>query len=222
MKKKITLVLVTCLTMLTLLSGCKAKEDDIVTTTPKPTTTTAPRETTTTEDLAINYDLVFKTWWTNFSDYYEIKDGDKLTFNISAKAATLAKNNYDHWVMILANMQEHSISANAGYIESIAIRPDNFGWGTDYVPARFTFSRNGSVMTETGWTNWLADIKRGTESTLIVSRDGATFTFRCTIVSGENTYQYNGSWVTTLGLADSMYIFFSGESSGATVTLVEE
>lgn len=155
-------------------------------------------------------------WWTAFSDYIAIKDGDDITIDFTNYSSKT--NVWNNWVLVLANKEGHTSDATKsdyaeGYAESIVLRSDKYGWGTDYVAgnltADFTVDENFKTMMD------------GAKISLNVKRTGADFTMKATIVgSDSNTYTYTAAWTATTALADTMYLFMVADSSHQVINSV--
>lgn len=240
MKKKLALVLAATMAMSVFAMGCGSQESTDETTTAAKTTaatdanteadttadaedtTAAPEETTEAPAAeGTTYDaqtLELTTFWeSGYSSSYALADGQTLTVKMKSTTPETATNNWDNWVLACTNIARDD-ATYAGTAESIVLRADNFGWGTDYVATNFAITLNGGEM---DWTNWLADSKAGMDVDLTVTRTGADFELHAVSVSGSNTYDYTVKWTATTTLADTMYIFFTGENVTIDITSAE-
>ena len=238
MRKKLALVLAATMAFSVFAMGCGSSEEGNnetttkapatttaapETTTEAPETTTAPEETTTGAPAADGtaYDaqkLELTTFWeSGYSSSYAIKDGQTLTAKFKATALDTAVNNWENWVLACTNVARDD-AAYASTAEAIVLRADNFGWGTDYAAATLAMTLNGAAI---DWTNWVADAKAGMDVELTVTRKGADFELHAVSVSGSNTYDYTAKWTVTTTLADTMYLFLTGENVTIDITSAE-
>lgn len=186
--------------------------------------TTAPEATGATYDAE---QIACTTFFQSHGASYAIADGQTLTLKFKATALETATNNWENWVLACTNLARNdatyqaAIDANdgsSGQYESIVLRADNFGWGTDYVATNLAMTLNGEAI---DWTNWVADAKAGMDVELTVTRTGADFELHAVSVAGSNTYDYTAKWTATTTLADTMYLFLTGENVTMDVTSAE-
>lgn len=247
MKKRLALVLATTMALSVFAMGCGSDEGSTdETTTKAAATTTAPADTTTApaEDTtaapeetteapaadATTYKaetLTLGAWWTGWStEYYKIADGQTMTIKVKGTTNADIDNEWSNWVMVLANAER----GGEGYAESIVLRADKHGWGTDYKAENLKFTLNGEELAQANfgkatdadlYAKWLADGKAGLDSTIEIKRTGADFTYTATSVCGDNTWVATATWTTTAALADDMLVFLTGEQCTLDIQSVE-
>lgn len=175
-------------------------------------------------------------WWTVFSDYYTLSDGEDVTvdFTLHSKAV----NNWDGWLLVL-----HTAGTERqgdGYSEYAVLRQDNYGWGgvvegwwNDPAPEAI-LERECNI---TDWEAYKATLdgskvamklaKEGTVVTVdatTVGTDGNTYTLYLKIdtgVSGDIGFFFtvDSAWLEGFTIVESNQ---SGENGGATEPLEPE
>jgi len=210
MKKKIALLMVAVLSVASLAVACGSSDEE-ETTTKKTTTTTAAEDTTeedttTAAEEAADAAYVFESWWTNWTDTYAIADGQTATINLTVTAT--GSNNWDNWVLYVVNSETaKSTDEDANYVEEIALRADNFGWGTDYATATLAITKDGA---ENDWASWVADQQAGETIVITITRSGNDFTLHADTTSETGvTYAYDVTWTSTV--EGDLYFFVTGE-----------
>lgn len=233
MRKKLALVLAATLALSVFAVGCGSNDTN------KEDSTTPKQEQESKDDdnkkeVVATYNgetLTLAAWWTGWStEYYKIADGQTMTIKVKGTTndkledGKVLDNPWSNWVMVLANAER----GGTGYAESIVLRADKFGWGTDYVATNIKMTLNG---TEIGaidkavdadlYSKWLADCKAGIDSEIVITRNGADFTYTATTVCGDNTWVETATWTTTAALADEMLVFITGEQCTLEIKSVE-
>lgn len=229
MRKKLALVLAATLALSVFAVGCGSNDSD------KEDSTTPKQEQESKDDdnkkeVVATYEgetLTLAGWWTGWStEYYKIADGQTMTIKVKGTTNDTIDNEWSNWVMVLANAERGA----TGYAESIVLRADKHGWGTDYVATNLKYTLNGEELEVANfgkatdadlYAKWLADGKAGLESEIVITRNGADFTYTATSVCGDNTWVATATWTTTAALADEMLVFLTGEQCVLDIQSVE-
>ena len=223
MRKKLALVLAATLALSVFAVGCGSNDTNKEDSTPKQEQESKDddKQDDSKKEVVATYEgetLTMAGFWSTFStDYYKIKDGETLTINVKGTTNADIDNPWSNWVLVLADRQRDA-EGYAAACESIVLRADKWGWGTDYVADNFKYTLNGTELAAIDkatdadvYAKWLADGKAGIDSTIVVTRDGANFTYTATSVCGDNTWVATMNWTTTTALADEMVFFLTGE-----------
>jgi beta-xylosidase len=99
-------------------------------------------------------------FWASFSNYLT-SDNSNCTFHFKFTNYTSQTDNWDNWILVLANGKERNAS---GYAENVVLRADKYGWGTCY--------NADSLYADYNWSTFKSDM------------DGATVDLTVTISNG--------------------------------------
>ena len=147
-------------------------------------------------------------WWEAFSPYYTIKADQTLHLEFVNHTASNDKciemqvgnddgqtnyqwRNWYNYVLIVTNNKERGAD---GYAEYVAVRTDNYGWGSKYDNTKNSSNWN--------WDNYHA-IMDGANVTVNVIRTGTTVNIEMSFVGGDsNSYYQNYSFVSDDATSD--------------------
>lgn len=136
-------------------------------------------------------------WWTAFSDFYTVKEGQLalVTFtNYSSKA-----ENWNNWLFIA---QKEGVLVNgAGADEYFALRADNYGWGTYY--------NASSLQNDYNWDTFKTDMDGAGVGVMITLKDGIIYSEALVQTTDRKLYHYSHNSLN-IG-ADAFTFFFTTE-----------
>ncbi len=137
-------------------------------------------------------------WWTAFSDFYTIKEGQiaSVVFeNYSSKG-----ENWNNWLFIA---QKEGVLVNgAGEDEYFALRADNYGWGTYY--------NGSSLQNDYNWDTFKDDMDGAEVVIMLTLKDGIISSSALVTKADRSAmYHYNHNSLN-IG-ADAFTFFFTTE-----------
>lgn len=124
--------------------------------------------TTTDTDIPTTYGTLVGAennttgWWTAWSDYYSI--GANETKTVFFKNYSNKVQNANNWVLFLTSDADRG---GDGYEEYLALRSDNWGWGTKYA--------SGTITSGYNWDTFKDELDGATVK-MTVARSGGTVT----------------------------------------------
>ena len=148
------------------------------------------------------------SWWTQFSDYYEVAQGNTAHFqfmNYSDEGA-----NYHNWLIIATTPYDRD---STDYSEYFALRADNYGWGSNYTSL--------SLQNTYDWDTFKQDMNGSFVDMYVTYRDGR-IAMNATITSkakeegetAEGKAEYSYSFKSLGGIdAEKVQLFFTVENA---------
>ena len=149
--------------------------------------------TTETEVTIVGNEDNTSGWWTAFSPYYAIPA--QKTLHMEFENYSDMGENWNNFVVVLANNER----GTEGYAEYVAVRADNFGWGTGY-------DENGR---ESNW-DWdnFKTIMNGAKVKLDIIRDGAKASIKAVITGSDNNEYFQNYNNINIGDANANVVAF--------------
>lgn len=138
-------------------------------------------------------------WWTAFSDYYTLVDGQTATItftNYSDKAL-----NWHNWLLVVTNNEERG---GDDYAEYFVLRADNYGWGAQY--------ENGTLTSNFNWDTFLDDMD-GSKVAMTVTRDGNKITVHADMTTTTETTYFENYEVEIADLPEAIGFFLTVENA---------
>lgn len=138
-------------------------------------------------------------WWTAFSDYYTLVDGQTATVTFTNYSDKV--NNWDNWIIVMTNGSERGAD---GYAEYFVLRVDNYGWGTNYAAGTLTSNYN--------WDTFKDDMD-GSKVAMTVARDGNKITIHADITTTTDATYFENFEVEIADLPETIGFFFTVEKA---------
>ena len=148
-------------------------------------------------------------WWTEFSDYFEIPAGKKLTLefvNFSSGA-----NNWSNWNLAAVNKKRDT----DGYGEYFVIRSDNYGWGGslengyDAALLSVDYFEEGKAA---DWESWLSKMN-GAQVKMEIDHASAGPTYVTVEQTGTDGVVYTENFVSEGTTGESILVFLVCDGS---------
>lgn len=125
-------------------------------------------------------------WWTTFSDYFQIPEGQNL--HLCFENHTSGANNWNNWNLCVSTDDERG---GADYLEYFVIRSDLYGWGDAY---------GSGTWTNEGYDDWDAfrANMEGANVSIDITRDGENVTVDA-VATCPNNHVYRETFATKCG-----------------------
>lgn len=149
-------------------------------------------------------------WWTDFSDTWQVAEGETKTITFKSYHTNLNFGNYMNPVVILQNIADvHAVADNADYKEYIVARTDNYAWDG-------TTNTNDSQTLCTASCDWnwdtFKDDTHGASYVLKVTNNGTSADIVMTVTTADGSAVYTQSY-TGIAVDGDVYVCLTVEKA---------
>ncbi|HRN15785.1 MAG TPA: glucanase, partial [Xylanibacter oryzae] len=137
-------------------------------------------------------------WWTAFSDYYKMSDGDKPLMINFINNNSGSGSNWNNWLLACTT---DDARGGTSYAEHFILRSDAFGWGTSY--------KDGTMTNSFDFKTYVSDM-HGANCWLNLSYSSGTVTMAAKQKKSDGTYLPDYSFVCP-GITGDIRFFLTAE-----------
>ena len=159
-------------------------------------------------------------WWTDWTEAYEIKDGETKALRFNNYSDGI--NNWDNYVFMFTNEYTPAHenpnadgSGSADHVEYAAVRADAFGWDD-------TFTQAYETSWGDDWATWLTAMRNATVN-MYVTRNGGNIVMDATILGSNGQVLTNKTTLTSdLKATDPIFFLITCEECYLELLSVED